>query len=276
VLGRRALRSTRLGGGHGASVHRLALEGGDSVVVKTASSGPARAALAVEARMLADLARLSELPVPSVLDAADGVIVMSDLGDAGALDAATQADAAGHVAALHGVAGTTFGLDYDTVIGGLAQANPKEASWRRFFRDHRLLAMARAAHAERRLPDGLRARIERLAERVGEWIEEPEAPSLIHGDLWGGNVLALDGRVTGFVDPAIYFADPEIELAFGTLFGTFDEHFFAAYRERWPIRPGFFEARRDLYNLYPLLVHVRLFGAGYLGPVERTLTRFGV
>ena len=246
------------------------------MVVETAASGPARDALAIEARMLADLAHSSELPVPSVLDAGDGVIVMSDLdGSAGALDAAAQADAAGHIAALHGVAGTAYGLDYDTVIGGLAQPNPRTTSWRAFFRDHRLLAMARAAHAERRLPDGLRARIERLAGRIDEWIEEPEAPSLIHGDLWGGNVLALGGRVTGFVDPAIYFADPEIELAFGTLFGTFDEPFFAAYRERRAIRPGFFEARRDLYNLYPLLVHVRLFGAGYLGAVERTLSRFG-
>ena len=75
--------------------------------------------------------------------------------------------------------------------------------------------------------------------------------------------------------PAIYFADAEIELAFATLFNTFGDSFFARYSERRPLRPGFFEERRDLYNLYPLLVHVRLFGGGYVGAVERILDRFG-
>jgi fructosamine-3-kinase len=78
------------------------------------------------------------------------------------------------------------------------------------------------------------------------------------------------------VDPALYYADPEIELAFATLFNTFGEAFFARYNEHRPIQPGFFEARRDLYNLYPLLVHVRLFGCSYLASIEETLKRFGV
>ncbi len=79
----------------------------------------------------------------------------------------------------------------------------------------------------------------------------------------------------GFVDPAIYYAHPEIELAFTTLFGTFERPFFDRYHELRPIAPGFFEERRDIYNLYPLLVHVRLFGGSYVSSVERTLRQFG-
>ena len=91
--------------------------------------------------------------------------------------------------------------------------------------------------------------------------------------MWGGNVLTREGRIAGFIDPAIYYADPEIELAFATLFGTFGDTFFARYREHRPLAPGFFDVRRDLYNLYPLLVHVRLFGGGYVGGVVRTVRR---
>ena len=83
-------------------------------------------------------------------------------------------------------------------------------------------------------------------------------------------------RIAGFIDPAIHWAHPEIELAFGTLFGPMGDAFFRRYTEIAPLAPGFFEARRDLYNLYPLLVHVQLFGGGYAGSVARTLDRFGV
>ena len=93
--------------------------------------------------------------------------------------------------------------------------------------------------------------------------------------MWSGNVLTKDGRIAGFVDPAIYYADSEIELAFSTLFSTFGDAFFRRYDELRPLRPGFFEERRDLYNLYPLLVHVRLFGGSYVGSVERALARYG-
>ena len=93
--------------------------------------------------------------------------------------------------------------------------------------------------------------------------------------MWTSNILATGDRVTGFIDPAIYYANPEIELAFTTLFGTFGDWFFERYREINPIQPGFFHGRRDIYNLYPLLVHVRLFGGSYVNSVESTLRRFG-
>ena len=87
--------------------------------------------------------------------------------------------------------------------------------------------------------------------------------------------LVRRGRIVGLVDPAIYHANPEIELAFATLFGSLGEPFFRRYNALSPLRPGFFEARRHIYNLYPLLVHARLFGGHYAGAVERTLARIG-
>ena len=129
--------------------------------------------------------------------------------------------------------------------------------------------------AANRLPAPVMARLEKFSRHLDTWLAEPDQPSLIHGDLWGGNVLAADGHISGFIDPAIYYANAEIELAFTTLFGTFSEPFFERYQEHRPLKPGFFEQRRDIYNLYPLLVHVRLFGGSYIGSVERTLTKFG-
>ncbi len=137
-----------------------------------------------------------------------------------------------------------------------------------FFRDHRLLFMAREAQREGRLPLEMLRRIERLAERIDDFLIEPAFPSLLHGDLWTGNVLVRSGRVAGFVDPAIYCGSPEIELAFATLFGTFGEAFFEAYAGAMPLEPGFHELRSSLYNLYPRLVHVRLFGSGYLAGID--------
>ncbi|MCA9930289.1 MAG: fructosamine kinase family protein, partial [Anaerolineales bacterium] len=162
-----------------------------------------------------------------------------------------------------------------TLIGGLHQPNRWTDNWLDFFREQRLLYMAQEGVRTGRLPAAVLTRLTRFCGCLDAWLDEPERPSLIHGDVWTTNVLAADGRITGFVDPAIYYAHPEIELAFTTLFGTFGEPFFARYHELRPIPPGFFEERRDIYNLYPLLVHVRLFGGGYVSSVERTLRRFG-
>jgi fructosamine-3-kinase len=136
--------------------------------------------------------------------------------------------------------------------------------------------MGRLAQENGSLPRDTYARLEKFCEtKLETYIEQPDRPSLIHGDMWGGNILVNDGRIAAFIDPAIYHADPEIELAFSTLFGTFGDAFFGRYNEHRPIRPGFFEARRDIYNLYPLLVHTRLFGGHYAAQVDAILRRFG-
>ena len=176
---------------------------------------------------------------------------------------------------MHSVRGETFGLERDTLIGGLHQPNTPNASWITFFRDQRLLYMAHEAAKSGRLPEALFRRVEVFSDHLDRWLHEPPYPSLIHGDMWTTNILAQNGRITGFIDPAIYYADPEIELAFSTLFNTFDRAFFQRYHQLRPIESGFFEERRDIYNLYPLLVHVRLFGGMYAAAVGQILQKFG-
>lgn len=252
-----------------SNVLRGKLGDGREVAVKSGT-----ASLALEARMLARL-KEAGMPVPDVYHAADDLLVMSWIEHGRSIDRDAEEHAADLIAHLHSQSADTFGFEEDTVIGGLHQPNPATASWLEFFRDQRLLYMAREAMQADRLPAATFARIEALAGRLDTWIDADIKPSLIHGDLWGGNVLALPGRITGFIDPAIYYADAEIELAFSTLFNTFGERFFSRYEEYRPLRPDFFKERCELYNLYPLLVHVRLFGGDYLNTVEGTLSRFG-
>lgn len=273
VLGQEVETLAPLHGGSIAPVFAARLGDGTRVVIKTGEDG---ARLDIEGRMLEALGRLSRLPVPQPLHAEPGLLVMSHIAnDGGAITPSVENHAADLLAALHGVRRPSFGFPFDTLIGGLHQPNPEGASWVAFFRDHRLLYMGREALAARGIEAALFSRIEHLAARLGDFMAEPAAPALIHGDMWSGNVLVAGGRVAGFVDPACYYADAEIELAFSTLFGTFGEAFFDRYGELAEIRPGFFETRRDIYNLYPLLVHARLFGGGYAARVAATLTRFG-
>lgn len=262
-----------LSGGCIGQVYRVHLGDGTRLVAKADDGRNPQ--LDVEGYMLRYLATHSDLPVPEVLHSAPRLLLMTFLPGDSRFNARSQAHAAELLAALHDVTAEAYGLERDTLIGGLHQPNPWTGSWLDFFREQRLLYMAGQGVDARRLPREIQARLERFCAQLDRWLSEPQRPSLIHGDVWTTNVLAQDGRITGFVDPAIYYADPEIELAFTTLFGTFGDPFFARYREIRPLAPGFFEERRDIYNLYPLLVHVRLFGGSYVNSVDSILRRFG-
>ena len=268
AVGARPARIAPLAGGCVGDVRRVWFDDGRSLVAKWGAE------LAIEAWMLRTLRERSALPVPSVMHADDSLLLMDYIDSGDPITPTAEVHAAELLAALHDVTGDLFGLERDTVIGGLPQPNDPSGDWVGFFRDRRLLHMARAAVDEGVLPIDVMRRIDGVADRLDGLLAAPERPSLIHGDMWGGNVLVKDGRIAGFVDPAIYYADPEIELAFSTLFSTFGEPFFRRYAELRPLDRGFFETRKDLYNLYPLLVHVRLFGGGYVGSVDRIVRRF--
>lgn len=262
-----------LSGGCVGQVYRVRLADGETLVAKVDES--AEPVLATEGFMLRYLAEHSDLPVPEVIYDSDRLLLMSYLPGDSRFNRAAQAHAAELLAALHAITAPAYGLERATLIGGLHQPNPWTDSWLDFFRQHRLLYMANEGLRTGRLPQSILPRLEKFCARLDAWLAEPERPSLLHGDVWTTNVLAVNGQITGFVDPAIYYGHPEIELAFTTLFGTFDQPFFDRYQELRPIPDGFFEERRDIYNLYPLLVHVRLFGGSYVHSVDRTLRRFG-
>jgi fructosamine-3-kinase len=273
-LGERLLSARPMGGGCIGEVYRVELEDGTPLVAKVDREGESH--LEREAYMLRYLREKCDLPVPEVFHGSETLLLMEFVEGDSRFSTGAERHAAELLAALHGVTWGSYGHERDTLIGSLDQPNPPTESWVEFFRDHRLLYLAGVAHEANRLQSADLKRIESLAERLDDYLGEPERPSLIHGDVWSANVLAKGDRITAFLDPAIYYADPEIELSFISLFDSFGDAFFERYAEIRNIRPGFFKERRDLYNLYPLLVHVYFFGGGYLSSVQSTLSRFGV
>lgn len=230
-----------------------------------------------EAFMLRELSLQSELPVPAVLHCEPELLAMEWIENDGApRTPAHERHAAELLAALHTRSAPAFGYGRDTVIGGLVQPNGEEEDWISFFSQKRLLYMARIALGEGRLEAGEFSRLETLAGRLERYLDAPERSSLLHGDLWQGNILVKGDKIAGLIDPAIYYGHREIELAFTTLFGTFGRAFFDAYGALYPLDGAFFEIRKDIYNLYPNLVHTVLFGRSYVPPILRVLDRLGV
>ncbi len=162
------------------------------------------------------------------------------------------------------VARDAFGFFEDNFIGARPQDNSPAATWLEFFRDKRLAPQFKAADANFSSAD--RSRITKLLDHLDDFLIEPKAPSLLHGDLWSGNVMAGPDGKAMLIDPAAYVGYAEADLAMTELFGGFPPDFYQAYREANPLEPGY-EKRRDLYNLYQLLNHLNLFGQSYLGAV---------
>ncbi|MDX1614819.1 MAG: fructosamine kinase family protein [Candidatus Promineifilaceae bacterium] len=273
LVGRDNITLSPLSGGCVGQVLLVEWKGSPQLVAKIDDSQFAQ--LDVEAFMLRYLREHTDLPVPSIIYADQGLLLLEYLPGENRFSAEAEQHAAELMVHLHAIGADFYGFQRDTLIGGLTQPNDWAESWLEFFAERRLRYMARLTHDTDLLPISLLSRVDRLCDHLDDWLDEPQGPALIHGDAWAGNVLATDTKIVGFLDPAIYFADPEIELAFMSLFDSFGESFFRRYRELRPIAPGFMSERRHLYNLYPLLVHVRLFGGGYVNAVDRTLTRFG-
>jgi len=176
------------------------------------------------------------------------------------------------LARLHGHSQDRYGLDRDNYIGTLKQVNTPDPNWASFFIHHRLEPQLKLARDKKRVDGGTALRFERLFGKL-EALFPKEAPALLHGDLWSGNFLCdADGRPV-LIDPAVYYGHREMDVAMTKLFGGFDAAFYTAYMDERPLEQGWKE-RVDLCNLYPLLVHVNLFGGSYLAQVEGVLKRF--
>jgi fructosamine-3-kinase len=265
VLGREVRTLLPVGGGHGATVWRCELLGGEVVAVKTAPR-----LLSSEGRMLRDLAGKAPVPFPAVYHAEDTLLVSQWIDNDGSpLDKRGQIELAEALLALHANPSADFGYDYDVMIGGMPQINERQPDWRTLFLQKRLLSAAFLGHRVGNLPLESLRKVERFVATRGDLIPEPARPALLHGDLWGGNVLTLKGRPVGLIDPAIYYGHPEMDLAFSEMFGSFGAQFLAHYRPA----SGYAE-RRDIWNLWPLLVHAYLFGGSYATSVARVLGRY--
>lgn len=252
------VRSERtLSGGSIADTRLVTLADGREVVVKRTPTDAT-----FEAEGLAALADAGA-PVPAVLHVEHDLLVLEHVTGPPRWEELGRALAAVH----RRDAGDRFGWHRDNVIGSLPQPNPPGPDWPTFYAERRIRPLLDAAT----LPGSVRRRLAAACDGpLRDLLAHGERPSLVHGDLWSGNVV--DGR--WLIDPAVHHADREVELAFAELFGGLPAPFWRGYEDTWPLDPGW-QDRRPALQLFHLLVHVELFGAGYVGAVVSRLDRLG-
>ncbi len=235
------------------------------------------ARLEAEVDSLAALRTTDTVRVPAFVDAGQTATeswLELEYLELAALDRVAGARLGEQLAALHRCFETDdlYGWSRDNFIGATPQSNQSHRNWAGFFAAERLrpqLALAGQNGMERTLRD----KGERIAENLGAFfLDYRPLPSLLHGDLWSGNAGKLPDGIPVIFDPAVYRGDREADLAMAELFGGFPESFYAAYRQAWPLDPGY-ETRKTLYNLYHVLNHFNMFGAGYLGQARRMIDK---
>lgn len=253
-----AERLERLAGGDLSQVLLVPRPDASPAVAK---SGPL---VGTEAQMLRALAEAG-VPVPAVEADYGDILLIHHIEADGAFSPRAWADIGQQVRAMHDHRGALHGWPVDYAFGTVLLDNRQGADWPAFWGGQRLRSVASP------LDRPWRERVEALADRVADLLPRGPAPALLHGDLWTGNILVKDGRLAALIDPACYYGDAEVDLAMLCLFGAPDPAFWEAYG---PLEAGW-EERRPIYQLFPALVHLRLFGAAYAGLVDRLLADAG-
>lgn len=249
---------------------------GQSFFLKTNPSAPtamfAREAEGLLALAAAPHAATERVPrTPDVFLVGADFLLLEDL-QPGSPQAGFWERLGRELAVLHLHTNPEFGFQHDNYIGSTPQPNTWCADGFAFFAEHRLLFQARLARRRGLLPPDDLLAVKRLVGRLSHLVPEQPA-SLLHGDLWSGNVLSTAFGVPALIDPAVYYGWAEAELAMTALFGAFPERFYLAYSEMRPLEKGY-RQRFGLYNLYHLLNHLNLFGSGYLADVQAILNRY--
>lgn len=257
LTGQPVLSLSRLHGGDLSTVYRVGLSDGTTVVAKESSRAQTEAAM-----LQAILA--SGAPAPKVLAVEPNLLVMENMATKGRL-ALAWPDLARVLDQVHGTHGKAYGWPEDYAFGDVQIVNTPHDHWPTFWAERRLLC-----HVSY-LPVALARRIEALSRTLPERVPARPAPSLLHGDLWGGNILVNGDAISGLIDPACYHGHHEVDLAMLTLF----DHPPARFFELLDLEPGWRE-RQAVYRLWPWLVHWRLFGEGYRSAVEGCLKELGI
>jgi fructosamine-3-kinase len=271
-LGARVLGARRLGGGDINEAFEVSLGDGTNIFVKT-HPNPPRSMFGAESRGLRWLEEAGAIRIPRVVAVSDerpAYLALELLNPAKRHPDFDETLGRG-LAALHSFGARSFGLDHDNFIGRLAQSNAVADGWASFYWTSRLEPQLRLATDRGLIDTGTGSRFDTLRRVLAERVGPEERPSRLHGDLWGGNLHVDETGQPCLIDPAAYGGHREVDLAMMRLFGGFRERVFAAYEEAWPLAPGTGE-RVSLYQLYPLLVHVNLFGGSYVGSVKRALS----
>lgn len=278
ALGAAVVGLRSVGGGDISEAFRAELADGRLVFVKS-HAAPPDSLFAAEADGLGRLAATGTVVVPDVLEqsapgARPAFLVLGWI-EPGRPGPAYDEELGRALAALHRhtTAEATFGLERANVVGAVPQSNQPTATWAEFLARRRLEPFAALAVERGALPTSARTLLDRVLERLPALVGPPEPPSLLHGDLWGGNAMADRKGRPVLVDPAVYRGHREVDLAMMRLFGGFGPRTFAAYHEATPLADGH-EDRVALNQLVPLLVHAILFGAGYGRRVVDVLQRY--
>ena len=270
----RILSSKPLGGGSINEVYHLSTTVGD-FCLKYNSSEAFPKMFETEALALKLLSKPGDIRVPNVIfhsNLSDYSFILLEYIRSGSPIRGFFQDFGINLARLHRHKNDLFGLDYNNYMGSLPQNNCYHAAWVDFFIEERLDKQVRQAVQNGLLDEKGIKLFERLYPALYEILPE-EPPCLVHGDLWSGNFIVSEKGRACLIDPAAYYGNREVDIAMSTLFGGFDKDFYQAYHEEYPLIPGW-EERLEIYNLYPLLIHLNLFGQSYLGSILSTLGRF--
>lgn len=248
------------------------LDDGQRVFIKSKKNAP-KGMFVAEAEGLQWLREADALRLPEVIAVSDEeprFLVLEYLEPASAARGFDERLGRG-LAAIHLLGAPAFGWEADNFIGSLRQYNAPRTSWAEFYAEQRLAVQLRWAIDAGKAPPTWQARFDRLFARLPDLVEET-TPHRLHGDLWSGNLHRGPNGEPCLIDPAVYAGHREMDLAMMRLFGGFSARVFDAYEEAAPLAEGA-RARVALYQLYPLLVHVNLFGGSYVTSVEAALHR---
>jgi fructosamine-3-kinase len=274
AVGGRVAQTRPISGGDINRAFAVTFTDGRALFVKTNAHEPP-SMFAAEARGLAWLGEAGALRVPTVVAVGAGFLAL-ELVVTGAPARDFDERLGRGLAALHRFGAAGFGLDHDNFIGRLPQSNATSGTWAAFYRARRLEPQLRRAVdegvASSRLQRGFARLFAALDDDAAALLGPPEPAARLHGDLWGGNLLCDEVGAPCLCDPAAYGGHREIDLAMMRLFGGFGARVFDAYAEAWPLAPGH-AGRVGVYQLYPLMVHVNLFGGSYVSQVEAVLER---
>lgn len=276
-LGSRVQRSTAAAGGDISESFEIELANGRKYFVKT-QSGELPSLYEREADGLAWLRESQTVRVPDVIFATDAdalgpACLVLELIERGPRGAAFEEQLGTGLAALHRAGAPHHGLPLDNYLATLPQDNRSTSTWAEFYASRRIAPQLERAVRSGHANSTLAHRLERILARIKDLVGPEEPVARLHGDLWGGNVISDDKGVPVLIDPAVYGGHREVDLAMMRLFGGFSERVFAAYAAAYPLSPGHAE-RVPLYQLYPLLVHVNLFGRSYVPQVERCIAKW--
>ena len=275
IIDSEIISSSNLSVSFGCTCEKIYLKNGKKFVVKIQNELNAKQYKSIyyEGKSLEIMNKKFSSLFPRILHIEKEFFIMSWIKNNGESNLYTEKDFANKLSNMHAVKGEMFGYDFNTPIGGIEQNCDYEKSWTNFYKTKRLQMIYDLINRKNPMSSKINNGIEKIINNIEKYIPESNRPSLIHGDLWGGNILYNNGKLAGLIDPAIQYADIEFELSYLKFFNTVSDTFFDYYNNNVKIDKGFNE-RSGIYELYHALLNVHLWDRSYINIVNKILERY--